>query len=77
MVTPLTDLTEGGAVWEWTEKCQKAYESIKHALCNAPTLAMPDYTKFFVFEVITDASLDGIGAVLTQDGRPIPYESRK
>ncbi len=38
---------------------------------------MPDYNQPFLFEVLTDASLDGIGAVLTQNGRPVAYESRK
>ena len=49
--------------------------SLKRALTSAPILTVPDPSTDFM--VCTDASLDGIGAVLMQDGRPISFESRK
>lgn len=48
---------------------------LKERPMSAPILAVPDLTLEFV--VCTDASLDGIGAVLMQEGRVVAYESRK
>jgi hypothetical protein len=49
--------------------------ALKHCLTNAPLLVCPDVKK--PYEVVTDASTVGIGAVLLQDSRPIAFESRK
>ena len=64
--------------WEWGDRQQQAFESIKQALVSPPILGYPDYR--LPFEVHTDASGHGLGAVLyqEQDGvkRVIGYASR-
>ena len=62
----------------WTPECQEAFFSLKMALTTPPVLGYADYTKEFVVEV--DASLQGLGAVLSQkkEGKTvvIAYASR-
>ena len=41
------------------------FNKLKDTLTSAPVLAYPDYSKLFILE--TDASLKGLGTVLTQE----------
>src|ERR1043165_5449033 len=50
--------------FKWTEKQQKAFDMLKEKLMNHPVLEYPNYEKEFI--LITDASGNGLGAVLTQ-----------
>ena len=49
----------------WTAIHQESFDKLKDALTSAPVLAYPDYSRRFILE--TDASLKGLGAVLTQE----------
>ena len=74
MAKPLTELTRGKTPWTWGEPEQAAFDGIKQALCQAPTLRMPDSQ--LDYTVVCDASDFGIGAVLMQDGHPLAYFSK-
>ena len=64
---------------EWTEKCEEAFHKLKGICSDTPILAYANYTKSF--KVHTDASEQGLDAVLYQDQddsttRVIAYASR-
>ena len=76
---PLHALTRKGALFQWTANCEVAFETLKTRLVTAPLLCYPDFDKDFVLE--TDASKQGLGAILSQyqvDHKlhPVAYASR-
>jgi hypothetical protein len=61
--------------WHWDEVHQRAFNHVKTTIAKDVVLAYPDFSK--VFEIYTDASSKQLGAVITQDNRPIAFFSRK
>jgi hypothetical protein len=88
MLAPLTDLVgECGETkatrmnktkkkpWRGDPIHQQAFENVKAAIAKETVLAYPDFLK--PFEMYTDASSMHLGAMITQDNRPIAFFSRK
>jgi hypothetical protein len=73
ITTPLTTLTKKDA-FSWTLEASKSVEQLKEVMCKAPVLTIPNFTKTFIVEC--DASGNGIGVVLMQEGRLLDFESR-
>ena len=75
---PLVNLTKKDAKFVWTDECQIAFETLKSMLVSSPILAYPMENEQFILD--TDASLCGIGAVLSQiqngEERVISYASK-
>jgi hypothetical protein len=61
--------------WQWDSICQQVFYDVKAAIAKETVLAYPDFSK--PFEIYMDASSTQLGAVITQDDRPIAFFSRK
>ena len=67
-------LLEKNAKFVWSKKCQANFEELKKRLTTAPVLVLPDLSKNFC--IYYDASHQGLGCVLMQEGRVVDYASR-
>src|SRR5699024_10201461 len=58
----------------WTKECDVAFETLRQCMLNKPVVHLPDLS--LPFFVKTDASDDGIGAILQQerDGQRVVIE---
>ncbi|WVZ51991.1 hypothetical protein U9M48_003087 [Paspalum notatum var. saurae] len=72
---PITSLLEKDAKFRWTNAQQATFDELKKRLTTAPVLTLPDQQKKFI--VYCDASRDGLGCVLMQEGKVIAYASRQ
>jgi hypothetical protein len=70
---PMTSLLQKDHKFVWTEECEAAFCTLRKLLTTAPVLAQPDIEK--PLDVFCDASKNGLGCVLMQDGRVIAYAS--
>ena len=75
IATPLTNLLKKDQKLEWLDTYQHSFEELRQRLTTAPVLALPSGKDGYV--VYSDASRQGLGCVLMQDGRVIAYASRQ
>jgi hypothetical protein len=71
----ITSLQKKGTKFNWSQKCQDNFNKMKELLTTTPILKVTDLDKDFT--VCVDASKEGLGGVLTQEGHVIYYESQK
>jgi hypothetical protein len=74
LVKPITSLLKNDTKFNWSSKCNEAFEQLKVLLTTALVLAQPGIEK--PFDVYCDTSGSGLGCVLMQEGRVIAYASR-
>jgi hypothetical protein len=71
---PMTELLKNNTKFEWSEACEKSFQELKKRLTTAPVLTLPDIKKDIA--VYCDASKQGFGCVLMQEGKVVAYASR-
>lgn len=75
---PLTELLKKNTKYIWSFECEAAFQILKELITTPPILAYVDYSKPFL--ITTDASKNGLGAVLSQGDigadKPIAFASR-
>ena len=67
---PMTKLTGKDVKFTWSEECERSFSALKDMLTNARVLVLPEADQTYV--VYTDASITGLGCVLTQHGKVKP-----
>jgi hypothetical protein len=72
---PLMELLAKGNTFEWTPRRETNFRELKKRLTTTPVLTMPDIEK--PFSIYCDASDQGLGCVLMQDGHVVAYASRQ
>ncbi|GJS09430.1 putative reverse transcriptase domain-containing protein [Tanacetum coccineum] len=71
----MTKLTQKKVAFEWGDKQEAAFQTLKHKLCSIPILALPQGAEKFI--VYCDASHKGLGAVLMQNEKVLAYALRQ
>ena len=75
IASTLTKLLWKWVKFEWDDKCQSSFEQLKKILVEAPMLTQP--TSDREYTMYSDASRIGLGCILMQDGKVVPYASRQ
>nr|GEU49514.1 putative reverse transcriptase domain-containing protein [Tanacetum cinerariifolium] len=67
--------SENNQKYEWGEKQEEAFQTLKDNLCNAPILSLPDGLEYFM--IYCDASNQGLGCVLMQRDKELNMRQRR
>ena len=74
ITAPLRELLKKEVKWNWTEKCEEAFQDVKNQLSGDTVMAFYDPKKKPT--VVVDGSPVGLGDILLQDNKPVAYASR-
>ena len=74
LTAPLRELLHHENAFVWSDRQAKAFDSLRNMLSSALVLQYYDIKKPVTLQC--DASQNGIGCVLLQDGKPVEYTSR-
>jgi hypothetical protein len=72
---PMMKLLAKGKTFEWTPRRKACFQELKKRLTTSLVLTMPDVER--PFSIYCDASRQGLGCVLMQDGHVVAYASRQ
>ena len=75
LLQPLTELTSKKVKFKWTVVEKKSFDEIKRIVAHYTLLIYTDFNKRC--DIHTDASEFHIGAVISQDGKPIAFYGSK
>jgi ribonuclease HI len=70
---PVIELLEKSKIFKWTPRREASFQEFKKRLTTTPVLTMHDMEK--PFSIYCDASGQGLGCVLMQDGHIVVYAS--
>ena len=74
LAAPMTRLTRKEVKFEWSDLCEKAFQTLKMMLTSSLILIVPERGQRYT--VFCDALKDGLGCVLMQSERVVAYGSR-
>jgi hypothetical protein len=75
IVNLMIELLEKGKTFEWASKHEANFQEFKKRLTTTPVLTMLDMEKPFL--IYCDASGQGLGCMLMQDGHVVAYASKQ
>ena len=75
IAAPMTRLLQKNVKFKWGEECQRSFHKLKPFLTEALVLTQPTYGKEYV--IFSDASLNGLGCALMQEGKVVVCASRQ
>ncbi len=75
IAAPMTKLLHKNGKFNWNDKCQSNFKKLNAMLIEAPVLTQPESGKDYV--IYSDASHNGLGCVLMQEGKVVAYAPRQ
>ena len=71
----MSRLSQKKVKFEWTDGVEESFQELKKRFTSAPVFTLPEGKEGFA--IYTDASKEGLGCVLMQNGKVIAYAARK